>query len=494
MKLSSLLTRLKYVIVQGTEEVDTGKVTNDTRDIEEGDVFVCIEGAQKDGHKYAAEAAGKGAAVIVVQKETAPVSGVTIVSVPDSRYALAMMSSAYYGYPAEDMKIIGITGTKGKTTTAWMLWSLLKAAGHKTGLIGTIQVDTGNRIYKNHNTTPESCQIQGYLKEMRDAGCDIVVMEVSSQGLKLGRTAGITFEAGVFTNLGHDHIGPGEHVDFEEYKQCKHLLFLQCTYGIGNADDPYYEDMFERTGCRKITYGLSKRADEYASDIKKIVGKGYLGIRFKASGIANVPTELVMPGMFNVYNSLAAITTARLLGVGEHVMEQTFPKIKVPGRMECVEGLTDCSVFVDYAHNAMSLESILQTVREYEAGRIVTVFGCGGNRSRERRFEMGETAGRYGDYTIITTDNPRYEEPEAIIHDIIAGIEKTKGTYEVEPDRREAVRHAIEKRKPGDVIILAGKGHETYQEIRGVRYDMDDRMLVKEAVESWEKGQMNSRE
>ncbi len=494
MKLSSLLTRLKYVIVQGTEEVDTGKVTNDTRDIEEGDVFVCIEGAQKDGHKYVVEAAGKGASVIVVQKEIAPVSGVTIISVPDSRYALAMMSSAYYGYPAESMKIIGITGTKGKTTTAWMLWCLLKAAGHKTGLIGTIQVDTGRRIYKNHNTTPESCQIQGYLKEMKDAGCDTVVMEVSSQGLKYGRTAGIPFEAGIFTNLGKDHIGPGEHLDFEEYKQCKHLLFLQCRYGIGNVDDPYYEDMFERTGCTKITYGLSKRADESASDICRIVGKGYLGIRFKASGIADVVAELVMPGIFNVYNSLAAITAAKLLGVGENIMEQAVREIKVPGRMECVEGLMDASVFVDYAHNAMSLESILRTVREYEAGRIVTVFGCGGNRSRERRYEMGETAGTYGDYTIITTDNPRYEEPADIIQDIIKGIEKTEGAYRVVPDRREAVRHAIEKRKAGDVIIIAGKGHETYQEIRGVRYDMDDRMLVKEAMESWEQRRMNNQE
>lgn len=483
MKLSSLLTQLKYNIVQGTKDVEIRKVTNDTRDVEPGDVFVCVKGYESDGHQYAGEAAARGASVIVISKEIVLQPDVTIVKVPDSRCALAVMSAACYGYPADSMKIIGITGTKGKTTTAWMIQRLMIAAGYKTGLIGTIQIDTGDRIYTNHNTTPESCQIQAYLKEMKDAGCDTVVMEVSSQGLKLQRTEGIFFEAGVFTNLGHDHIGPGEHADFEEYKQCKHLLFLKCRYGIGNADDPYCQEMFEGTNCRKITYGIENLADEKASCISQDVSEGYPGIRYRAEGVTDCMAELFMPGTFNIYNSLAAIVVLSLFGVSPEIMEREFPKIKVPGRMEPVKGLTDAAVFVDYAHNAMSLKSILKTVKEYDAGRIVVVFGCGGNRSRQRRFEMGETAGIYSDYTIITTDNPRYEEPEAVIQDIITGIRRTKGRYIAIAERREAIHYAVINHKPGDMIIIAGKGHETYQEIRGVRYDMDDRILAKEAIE-----------
>lgn len=490
MKLSNLLTSLKYDIVQGTKETEAGKVTNDTRNIEPGDVFVCIEGAVKDGHQFAIEAMEKGAAVLVItdlkkiQYAAKNFPEITIVKVTDSRYALAMMSAAYYGHPADHMKIIGVTGTKGKTTTACMIHRLLTAAGHKAGLIGTIRVDTGAHIYRNHNTTPESCQIHAYLKEMKDAGCEVAVMEVSSQGLKLERTAGIFFEAGIFTNLGKDHIGPGEHADFEEYKQCKHLLFTQCKYGIGNIDDPFYEEMFERTDCTKITYGLDKRADERALNVHRITGRGWLGISYEARGLKDCQIELTMPGEFNIYNSLAAVTVLHLLGVPDHVITSGFPKVKVPGRMECVEGLSDCSIFVDYAHNAMSLRSILKTVREYEAGRIVVVFGCGGNRAKERRFEMGEAAGLYGDFTVITTDNPRYEDPGQIIQDIITGINRTKGAYTAILDRRSAIRYAIEHREPQDVIIIAGKGHETYQEIKGVRYEMDDRELVLEAIEA----------
>lgn len=494
MKLSVLLTRLKYKIVQGTEEItmeeavniadeiEAGEVTNDTRNMKAGDVFVCVEGAQKDGHLFAQEAAERGASAIVVEKEITAMPGVPVIKVTDSRYALAVMSAAYYGYPAEGMKLIGITGTKGKTTTAWMIWQLMTAAGLKIGLIGTIQIYTGAHVYTNHNTTPESCQIQAYLREMRDAGCTAVVMEVSSQGLKLQRTAGLFFEAGVFTNLGRDHIGPGEHADFEEYKQCKHLLFLACRYGIGNADDIYCQEMFAGTSCRQITYGLGAAADEQAFGISKRSGGGHLGIRYEARGLLDCSVELPMPGTFNIYNSLAAVVVCTLFGVPGRIMEEEFPRMRVPGRMEPVEGLLDASVFVDYAHNAMSLASILKTVREYEAGRLVVVFGCGGNRSRERRFEMGRTAGQYADLTIITTDNPRYEKPEAVIQDIITGIKDTNATYKAIMDRREAVRYAIKNRQPGDIIIIAGKGHETYQEIKGVRYYMDDRSLALEAI------------
>ena len=493
MELSGLLRGLTYEVLKGTIRKEIGKVTNDTRNVEERDVFVCIKGCRYDGHDFAGEALRRGASVLVVQDEgyfirwmkmlefADELEDVTVVRVSDARYALAMMSAGYYGYPAEKLKIIGVTGTKGKTTTACIIQQLLKYAGHRTGLIGTVRIDTGNRILTNCNTTPESCQIQAYFHEMVEAGCDSVVMEVSSQGLKLNRTAGIVFEVGIFTNLGRDHIGWGEHADFEEYLQCKHLLFLQSKVGIGNVDDPWYGEIFDRTGCERITYGLG-RADFRAENIQKICDANYFGVRYQLniSGEANMTVELPMPGDFNVYNSLAAIAAVKYFGVENKIIRDGLGTLKISGRMEQVAAWKDGAVFVDYAHNAMSLKSILKMLREYTEGRIVVVFGCGGNRSKERRYEMGEVAGKYADFAVITTDNPRYEEPKSIIKDILIGIKKTDGQYLVIEDRKEAVRYVIENRKSGDVIVVAGKGHETYQEIRGVRYELDDRMLIKE--------------
>lgn len=490
MKLSVLLARLTYEVLQGTKEAEISKVTNDTREVEKGTAFVCIRGYRTDGHKYVKEAVEKGAAALIVKDNNIFPENVTVIRVQDTRYALAVMSAAFYGYPAGKLTMIGVTGTKGKTTTACMIQQMLGLAGHKAGLIGTIRTDTGRRILKNQNTTPESCRIQEYLAEMAEAGCDVAVMEVSSQGLKLGRTAGIIFDVGVFTNLGRDHIGEGEHKDFAEYLQCKHLLFVQSKVGIGNADDPFYEEIFDRTGCRRITYGIkSRRAMDYLADnIRNKRDKDYFGISYNLRFInedgrpENCEICLPMPGIFNIYNSLAAITTVRYLGMTVKEAAAAIRKVRVPGRMETAALWEDGAVFVDYAHNAMSLENILRMLRAYTSGRVVVVFGCGGGRSRDRRYEMGETAGKYADFSIITTDNPRYEEPEKIIEDIIIGMNKTEGSYVVIPDRRAAVRYAIEKRIPGDMIVIAGKGHETYQEIRGVCYRMDDRLLVKEAV------------
>lgn len=501
MELSELLTGLTYEVLKGTVERKIRKVTNDTENIGERDVFVCIKGYCRDGHDFVGKALERGATALVIQSEECyerwircedflPDSrNVTIIRVSDTRYALALMSAALYGYPARKMKVIGITGTKGKTTTACMVQQLLNYGGHKTGLIGTVRVDTGRRILSSYNTTPESCQIQAYLHEMVVAGCDSVVMEVSSQGLKLKRTAGIRFEVGIFTNLGRDHIGTSEHADFEEYLQCKHLLFLQSKVGIGNADDPWYEEIFEGIECEKITYGCGGgcvQMDYHALDIRKICRRDCFGIRYRL-GMADgkrqaeeIEIELPLPGHFNVYNSMAAAAAVRYLGVENETIREGLKKIRIPGRMELAAAWRDGMVFVDYAHNAMSLKSILQMLREYADGRIVVVFGCGGNRSKERRYEMGEVAGRYADFTVITTDNPRYEEPGEIIKDILTGMKRTNGAYVVVEDRREAVRYAIENRKSGDVIIIAGKGHETYQEIQGIRYEMDDRKLVKE--------------
>ena len=483
MKLTQLLERLEYEVVQGNDDIEITALINDSRKVEKGSVFVCIEGAVSDGHSYVKEVAEKGAAAVIVQKETEAPEGLTVIRVADTRYALAFASAAYFGYPAEKLKVIGITGTKGKTTTTYMVKSILEGVGHKVGLIGTIEAIIGGETIPANNTTPESYTIQNYFARMVEAGCDSVVMEVSSQGLMLHRTAGIPFEIGIFTNLGEDHIGPNEHKDFEDYKRCKGLLFKQCKTGIANIDDKWYKDVFQGATCQTETFGFSESADLRAVQVEHISAPGYLGVKYHVTGLMDFDVEIDIPGEFSVYNSLTAIAVCRHFDVPEENIKKALKVAKVKGRIEMVKVSDDFTLMIDYAHNAMALESLLHTLRDYDPDRIVTVFGCGGNRSRTRRYEMGEVAGRLSDFTIITSDNPRFEEPQAIIDDIITGIEKTDGKYIAVCDRKEAIKYAIANGRPGDVIVLAGKGHETYQEIKGVKYDMDERVLIAEVLE-----------
>lgn len=483
MKLTQLLERLQYEVIQGKDDIEITELINDSRKVTDGSVFVCISGAVSDGHAYVQEVAGKGASAVIVEKDVEAPENLTVIRVEDTRYALALMSCAYFGYPAEKLKVIGITGTKGKTTTTYMVKSILEGVGHKVGLIGTIEAIIGDKTIPANNTTPESYTIQKYFAQMVDAGCDSVVMEVSSQGLMLHRTAGIPFEIGIFTNLGEDHIGPNEHKDFEDYKRCKGLLFRQCRIGIANVDDPWYEDVFRGATCQVETFGFSEKADLRATNVEHISRPGYLGVKYQVSGLMDFDVEIDIPGDFSVYNSLTAIAVCRHFAVPEDNIKQALKVAKVKGRIEMIKVSDDFTLMIDYAHNAMALESLLLTLRDYHPERIVTVFGCGGNRSKTRRYEMGEVAGRLSDFTIITSDNPRFEEPQAIIDDIIVGMEKTDGSYIAICDRKEAIKYAIEHGQPGDVIILAGKGHETYQEIKGVKYDMDERVLIQEVLE-----------
>lgn len=483
MRLTQLLERLRYEVSQGSDGINVTELINDSRKVTEGSVFVCISGAVSDGHAFARDVAEKGAAALVVEKDVDVPENVTVIRVEDTRYALALMSAAYFGYPAEKLKVIGITGTKGKTTTTYMVKSILEGVGHKVGLIGTIEALIGGKSIPANNTTPESYTIHKYFAEMVEAGCDSVVMEVSSQGLMLHRTAGIMFEIGIFTNLGEDHIGPNEHKDFEDYKRCKGILFTQCRLGIANVDDPWYEDVFKGATCKVETFGFTEKADLRAVDIEHITRPGYLGVRYHVSGLMDFDVEIDIPGDFSVYNSLTAIAVCRHFDVPVENIQKALKVAKVRGRIEMVKVSDEFTMMIDYAHNAMSLESLLHTLRDYKPERIVTIFGCGGNRSKTRRYEMGEVSGRMSDFTVITSDNPRFEEPQDIIDDIITGIKKTDGEYIAVCDRKEAIRYSIEHGRPGDVIILAGKGHETYQEIKGVKYDMDDRILVKEVLE-----------
>ena len=483
MKLTHMLERLESEVAQGRADIEVTELVNDSRKAGPGCVFVCISGAVSDGHSYVEDVTAKGAAAVIVERPIEAPEGVTVIHVDDTRYALALMSAAYFGYPAEKLKVIGITGTKGKTTTTYMVKSILEGVGHKVGLIGTIEALIGDKSIPANNTTPESFTIHQYFAEMVKEGCDSVVMEVSSQGLMLHRTAGIEFEIGIFTNLGEDHIGPNEHKDFEDYKRCKGILFTQCRLGIANVDDQWYEDVFQNATCKVETFGFSEKADLRATNVQHVSRPGYLGVNYHVSGLMDFDVEIDIPGEFSVYNSLTAIAVCRHFDVPEENIKKALKVAKVKGRIEMVKVSDDFAFMIDYAHNAMSLESLLCTLRDYHPKRIVTIFGCGGNRSRTRRFEMGEVAGNLSDFTIITSDNPRFEEPQDIINDIITGIKKTDGKYVDICDRKEAIRYAIEHGKEGDIIVLAGKGHETYQEIRGVKYDMDDRVLIKEVLE-----------
>ena len=488
MKLNKLLERLEYDVVQGTDEAAVTTLVNDSRKVDAGSVFVCISGAVSDGHKYAADVAAKGAAAVVVEKDVEVPADVTVIRVQDTRYALALMSAAYFGYPAEKLKIIGITGTKGKTTTTYMIRSILEGVGHKVGLIGTIEAIIGDEKIPAANTTPESFTIHQYFARMLEEGCDSVVMEVSSQGLMLHRTAGIPFEIGIFTNLGRDHIGPNEHKDFEDYKRCKAMLFQQCRLGIANVDDKYFHDIFKNATCKVETFGFSAHADLRAENVQLVSRPGYLGVAYHVSGLMDFDVEIDIPGTFSVYNSLTAIAVCRHFGVPVEKIKEALKKAKVKGRIEMIKVSDEFTLMIDYAHNAMSMESLLTTLKEYHPKRLVCLFGCGGNRSKDRRYEMGEVSGRLADLTIITSDNPRFEEPQAIIDDIKIGIGRTDGKYVEICDRKEAIKYAIQHGQPGDVIVLAGKGHEDYQEIKGVKYPMDERVLIAEVLEELKEG------
>ncbi len=484
MKLTDLLCKLDYECIQGSTDLEVGQVVYDSRKITEGCLFICIAGANFDGHDFAAEAMEKGARVLIVSREVSETAGrdVTVIKVPDTRYAMAFISAAYFGYPAEKLRIIGVTGTKGKTTTTYMVKSILENAGYKVGLVGTIEVIIGREHIHAGNTTPESYTLQEYFAKMVEAGMDAVVMEVSSQGLMLHRTQGFVFDLGIFTNLEADHIGPNEHTSFEEYLHCKSLLFRQCRVGIVNGDDAHVDAVLKGHTCQVERYGIGENNDLRAESVRLVRKPGELGVAFRVEGLMDFDVEVPTPGRFSVYNALTAIAICRHFNVREDDIKRALLAVRVKGRIEMVKVSEHFTLLIDYAHNAMALESLLTSLREYAPNRLVCLFGCGGNRSRQRRYEMGEVSGRLADLTIITSDNPRFEEPQDIIRDIKTGIARTEGIYVEIIDRKEAIRYAIDHGQEGDIIILAGKGHEDYQEIKGVKYPMDERTLIREIL------------
>ncbi len=486
MLLAKLIEKLDYEVKQGNLSIEITGLTSDSRKVVNHGVFVAIVGANSDGHHYLDSVIEKNAAAVIVQRGSKLPENisdnVTVIVTDNTRLALAYAAAAYYGYPAKQLFTIGITGTKGKTTTTYMIKNVLEACGIKTGLIGTIETIIGDEVTPASNTTPESIKIHETFAKMVEKGIKAVVMEVSSQGLKLDRTAGIEFDIGVFTNLESDHIGPNEHESFDEYLHCKSLLFKQCKLGIVNGDDKYTDQILNGALCEVERYGLQNQCDLYAENIKLFHENGKIGLNYDCKGLLDISIHLNLPGKFSVYNSLCAIAVTRHLGVNVDTLTEVIKDVKVKGRVELVKVSDYFSVMIDYAHNAMSLKSILTTLKEYKPNRLVCLFGCGGNRSKDRRYEMGKVSGELADFTIITSDNPRFEKPEMIIKDIESSLSKITDSYITIIDRAEAIKYAIGSGKPGDIIIIAGKGHEDYQEIEGVKYPMDERTLISDAV------------
>ncbi len=458
MKLYDLLKHVSYTVVQDGDPV-ISDVIYDSRKVEEGTAFVCLKGYTSDGHRYAQSAVEKGAAALVISDDLdfdVP-ENVAVVKTADTRLALALMSAEHFGNPAEELMTVAITGTKGKTTTTAMIAEIFEQAGIKTGTIGTLGIVYGGNTYKTDNTTPESYEIQKALRAMIDAGCKAMVIEASSIGLKHSRLAGMTFDAAVFTNFSDDHIG--------------------------GVDDPAWRDITKDFAGDILTYGFSEQAQLRAKNDRLLSENGFIGVHFETEGLKTLSLDVGVPGKFNAYNALAAICAVSFFDIPDKAIIDGLKIAHVKGRVEPVSVPGSYSLLIDYAHNALSMENVLTTLRQYNPNRLITMFGAGGNRPKVRRFEMGETSGRLSDLSVITEDNSRFEDVMDIIEDIKTGLHKTDGKYVVVPKRKEAIRYCMLNAEDGDIIVLAGKGHEDYQEIKGVKYHMDERELIREIIE-----------
>ena len=484
MKLNELLAGLEYEVLQkGSQwEDEIADVIYDTRNMKPGSAFVCIRGAKLDSHTLAQQAADRGATALIVEQPV-DVQGVTIVKTGDTRTALAIMAANYFGHPAKRLKTIGITGTKGKTTTTYLLKSILEEAGHKVGLIGSIGALIGDREIKSISTTPESYEIQKLFYQMVQEGCTYVVMEVSSQGLMLRRTAGILFDVGIFLNISRDHISPWEHQSLEEYLHCKSLLFRQCRLGIINRDDEKYEQILEGHTCEVETFGYSKEADTRVIGYETVKAPGYMGVHFTTAGKHACSVTVGSPGKFTVYDALAAVCACDHFHIPVSGINKALHDVKIRGRVETIDINAPYSVIIDFAHDGIGIKSLIEALMQYQPNRLIAVFGSDGNRTKIRRADAGEILGNMVDLTILTSNCPRFEPLEEINADIKVGLDRTTGKYEVIPDRRSAIKYAMSLAQKDDLVLLIGKGHWDYEEIQGVKYPFDERVVVKELYE-----------
>lgn len=484
MKLKNLLENTEHYFINELNPEITD-IIYDSRKVKDGTVFVCLKGYTSDGHRYAKSAVESGAVALVISDDLdfdVP-KNISVVKTPDTRLALALMSVEFFEHPAEKLKTVAITGTKGKTTTTAMIAEIFEQAGIKTGTIGTLGVVYDGKTVKTENTTPESYEIQKSMRDMINAGCKAMVIEASSIGLKHNRLAGITFDVGIFTNFSDDHIGGVEHKDMEEYLFCKSLLFRQCRFAAANIDDESWQAITKDASSPVLKFGFSELADLRAKNDHLLSDNGFIGVHFETEGLKTLALDVGTPGKFNVYNALSAISAVSFFDIPDNAIINGLKVAKVKGRVEPVKVPGNYTLLIDYAHNALSMENVLTTLRQYNPNRLITMFGAGGNRPKVRRYEMGETSGRLSDLSVITEDNSRFEDVMDIIEDIKTGINKTDGKYVVVPNRKDAIRYCIENAQDGDIIVLAGKGHEDYQEIKGVKYHMDERELIAEILE-----------
>ncbi|MDI9483534.1 MAG: UDP-N-acetylmuramoyl-L-alanyl-D-glutamate--2,6-diaminopimelate ligase [Bacillota bacterium] len=484
MELSKLIEGLPVIDIKGAIKKDITRVVYDSRRAVPGSLFVCIDGFKTDGHRFSQSAADNGASSFLVEKDITVFADATVIKVPDTRYALAHVSAAFFGHPSDRLDLIGVTGTKGKTTTTHMIKSILEQTGQTVGLIGTVENSIGSEKIPAQRTTPESYDLQELFDKMADKGADSVVMEVSSQGLKLSRVDASHFKIGVFTNFSKDHIGANEHTDMEDYLISKLKLFKMADRGLVNIDSPYSGRILQESKCPCLTFGIENRADITADNITSYADK----VRFNVhTPWFSRTVEVSVPGRFTVYNALAAIGVAGMMNVDPIHIENGLKNIHVPGRAEIVPTPgKPYTVMIDYAHTPDSLENILKTIKDFVPNRLISVFGCGGDRDRGKRPEMGKISGEIADLTIITSDNPRTEDPAGIIKDIEQGIKLTDGQYIIIQDRTEAIRYAMSNAQKGDIILLAGKGHETYQIFRDKTIHYDEREIVREILEELE--------
>ena len=486
MNLKAILNGIENLKAKGDLELEITGIAHDSRKVKEGYIFVAIKGYETNGHKFVKQAIENGAIAVVIEdiKEISKNDikpNTTIIVAPNTREALAKIACNFYNNPSKKFNLIGITGTKGKTTTTFMIKKVLEAYGQKVGLIGTIANYIGDKnLGESSRTTPESLELQELFAKMVEEKVETVVMEVSSQSLKLHRVDGCDFNIGVFTNFSEDHISEKEHPDMEDYFNSKVKLFSMCKKGYINADDFKVSKVKKIvTNCEIKTYGIDNIADLVAKDIT--VTNSSVDFKVKI-GQRNERIKVGIPGRFSVYNSLAALSVIQNFVGDIEKLKEALLEVRVPGRSELVDNKKELTIMIDYAHSPESLQNILSAVKSYTRGRVISVFGCGGDRDKVKRPKMGEISGNTADFTIITSDNPRTEDPEAIVKEIEVGTKKTKGKYITIVDRIEAIKYAIKMANKNDIIVLAGKGHETYQEINGKKYPFDEREIIKNII------------
>ena len=478
MELRKLLQTVPYEVIQGTDTTEIQKIAYDSRKVEKDGLFVCITGLQTDGHKYIPMALEKGAAALLTEH---PVEGVppnvTVIVTKNSRQALAAVAAAFYGHPSGCMEVVGVTGTNGKTTTTYLVKSILEHIGKKVGIVGTIENRIGDEVIPSERTTPESLELQALFQRMKESSVADVVMEVSSHSLDLHRVDGIQYDVGVFTNLTQDHLD--YHKTMENYKKAKAMLFARCKKSVINADDAAGEYMAECAAGEVITFGIENPCHLKAEDIVISAAGTSFTLVYQGNRYA---VKLHTPGRFSVYNGLGAIGVCLCLGVPmSEILAGLAENTGVSGRFQAIRSKKGYQAVVDYAHTPDGLENVLKTAKEFAKGRIIAVFGCGGDRDRTKRPIMGRIGGECADYCILTSDNPRTENPEQILAEVEAGTKETGCTYEKQVDRRRAIVRAIEIAKEGDVIVIAGKGHETYQIFPDKTIHFDDVEEVRKA-------------